>query len=63
MWTRQGRWRYVRAMKQINLERDKRLAEALRANLRKRKASHRSDGCAVEPPVMPVIPAGGGVED
>lgn len=44
-------------------EREKRLAAALRDNLRKRKVSGRGDGGSVEQPVMPVIPAGRGVKD
>ena len=62
-------------MKHRNEEREKRLAEALRANLRKRKASlrtpipqgggelSRGDGRAVEQPIEPVITPGGGVEN
>jgi hypothetical protein len=50
-------------MSQSKEDKNRRLAEALRANLRKRKASHRSDGRAMEQPVMPGIAPGGGVED
>ena len=50
-------------MAQKNEERERRLAEALRANLRKRKASGRSNSGAVEQAAMPVIPAGRGVEE
>lgn len=50
-------------MKYRNEEREKRLAEALRANLRKRKASSRGDGRAVEEPVEPVIAPGRGMQD
>jgi hypothetical protein len=46
-----------------NPERERRLAAALRENLRKRKASARGDGGAVEEPVVTVIPAGRGVEE
>ncbi len=53
-------------MKKINSEREARLAKALRDNLRKRKAgagSGSGDGGAMEQPVVPVISAGGRVED
>jgi hypothetical protein len=61
-WTGQGDAPYFAGMGK-NPDREKRLAEALRANLRKRKASAGGDGRAVEQPVVPVIPAGRRVEE
>jgi hypothetical protein len=46
-----------------DLEREKRLVAALRANLRKRKALARGDGGPVKQPVVPGIAPGRGVED
>ena len=52
-----------RRMAGRNEERERRLAEALRANLRKRKASVRGDGRPVEQAAVSVIAPGGGVEE
>jgi hypothetical protein len=50
-WTRQGRERKVCAMATRNPEKERRLAEALRANLRKRKAGREPE--ATNPPTDP----------